>query len=122
MPDYQESLDLTFEVQSKQKDAYLKHGGVKLRPWSTHLYFSDPKHLAFSLSRYKFVSKIFKNYQTVLEIGCGDAFGSMIISSAKKYVGIDFDDFIIRDNTKRYKMFKNEASFYGHDILKSPFS
>ena len=38
-----------------------KNGGIILGPWSTHLYNNDPKHLTFSLSRYKFVSKILKN-------------------------------------------------------------
>ena len=40
----------------------------------------DAKHLCFSLSRYKFVSKIFEGYDSVLEIGAGDGFKSRIVS------------------------------------------
>ena len=46
---------------------------------TSHLFYSDPKHLAFSLSKYKFVSKLFNKYSSILEVRCGDCFGTVIV-------------------------------------------
>lgn len=57
-------------------------------------YISDPKHLLFSLSRYKFVSKMFAGLGNVLEVGCGDGFGTAIVSQAvSKVTATDLDAF-----------------------------
>ena len=46
----------------------------------------------FMLSRYKFVAKMLAGLEHVLEIGCGDAFGTRIVTQAvKRVTGIDFD-------------------------------
>ena len=38
----------------------------------------------------------------IAEIGCGDAFGSIIVAFNKiKYYGVDVEKFIIEDNKKR---------------------
>lgn len=65
---------------------------------------SDIKHVIFKLSRYKFVSKLFRfgKQLKVLELGCGEAIGSMVLiqnMDIKTYVGIDFDESSIRWNT-----------------------
>ncbi len=36
----------------------------------------DPRRLLFVLARYKFVAKMLSGKQRVLEVGCGDAFGT----------------------------------------------
>lgn len=41
----------------------------------------DPKSVLFMLARYKFVAKMLEGKERVLEIGCGDAFGSRIVAS-----------------------------------------
>src|SRR5258708_12415116 len=38
----------------------------------------DPKRLAFTLARYKFVAKMLSGRSRVLEVGCADAFGTRI--------------------------------------------
>lgn len=40
---------------------------------------ADPKHVLFTLSRYKFVSKMLAGYDRVLEVGAGDGFASEIV-------------------------------------------
>jgi SAM-dependent methyltransferase len=111
----------TLDVQALQIKNYKKNGGVRLGPWTSHLFYSDPKHLAFSLSRYKFVSKLFNRYDSVLEVGCGDCFGSVIVAeNVKKYYGIDFDKFIIDDNKERL-ISNKKMNFFFHDILVKPF-
>ena len=50
----------------------------------------DPKHLAFVLSRYKFVSKMLQGFQDVLEIGAGDGWASEIVR--KEVKNLDLTD------------------------------
>ena len=53
---------------------------------------NDPRRFAFTFSRYKFVSKMFDGFESVLELGCGDGFASRIVSqTVKKLVVTDFD-------------------------------
>lgn len=57
--------------------------------WSWH---DDPKRLVFFLARYKFVAKMLDGCEKVLEVGCGDAFGTRIVAQAVKSVtAVDFD-------------------------------
>lgn len=42
-------------------------------------FLDDPMRLAFTLSRYKFVAKMFEGFKNVLEIGAGDGFKSPIV-------------------------------------------
>lgn len=48
---------------------------------SSYRWKVDPKCVLFMLARYKFVSKLLEGKGDVLEIGCGDAFGSRIVAS-----------------------------------------
>lgn len=43
---------------------------------------TDPRHLVFTLARYKFVAKMLYGYGSVLEIGCGNGFGKAIVEQA----------------------------------------
>lgn len=58
----------------------------------------DPKRLAFTLARYKFVARMLEGRESVLEVGCGDGFGSRIV---RQHVGaltaIDIDADSIRE-------------------------
>jgi len=57
--------------------------------WSWH---DDPKRFVFYLSRYKFVAKMLEGSGHVLEVGCGDGFGTRIVVQAVKQVtAVDFD-------------------------------
>jgi len=53
---------------------------------------NDPKRLGFTLARYKFVARMLEGKASVLEVGCGDGFGSRIV---RQHVGaltaIDMD-------------------------------
>src|SRR5262249_11587737 len=56
-----------------------KLGVERLGMQQSQSWRDDPKHLVFNLSRYKFVAKMLSGSNHVLEIGCGDAFGSRIV-------------------------------------------
>lgn len=119
-------LKETLSVQALQINEYQKHGGAKLGPWTTNLLKSDPKHLSFSLSRYKFAAKILGSMSknktvSVVEIGCGDAFGSIILANEiNEYIGIDIEKFVIDDNIDRLNQYEN-MKFDCWDIIDRPY-
>ena len=62
----------------------------------------DPKHLVFTLARYKFVSKMLAGRERVLEVGCGDALGTRIVrQEVKALTATDFDPVFIQDALQR---------------------
>lgn len=81
---------------------------IILGPWTSYSILTDPKHLAFVLSRYKFASKMLRQKGNTLEIGCGDAIGAPILAAvSSEYLGIDVDDRLIEDNSRRLNMIPN---------------
>jgi 2-polyprenyl-3-methyl-5-hydroxy-6-metoxy-1,4-benzoquinol methylase len=60
------------------------------------MWRTDPRLLVFTLSRYKFVSKMLSGKQRVLEVGCGDAFGARIVQQEVGSLCVsDFDTLFI---------------------------
>lgn len=67
-----------------------------LGSYYSHVIRQDLKHLSFSLSRYKFVSKLlmYREQISVCELGCNEAAGAVMLqqnTDLQKYVGIDLD-------------------------------
>ena len=59
-------------------------------------YHQDPIRMTFSAARYKFVSRMFTGYKKVLELGCADAFWSVIVAqNVEKLVASDYDPIFI---------------------------
>ena len=86
---------------------------------SGHAYLTDPKRLAFTLSRYKFVSKMLTGKNNVLEIGFADAFGTTIVfNEVKKMSACDFDPLFVKDCIETHPLAK-EIDFFEHDMVKS---
>lgn len=80
-----------------QLDAFREQGPVRLGLTTSHLWRSDPRHLGFLLSRYKFVAKMLSGRDDVLEIGCGDGFGAhVVLQEVGSVHGVDFDPVFIR--------------------------
>ncbi len=94
----------TKEVQNQiQYDMYSENGGYQLGPWTTHIMRTDPKHIGFILARYKFVAKMLSGKQKVLEVGCGDAFGTRIVLQEVGFINaIDFEPLVLEDARKRF--------------------
>jgi cyclopropane fatty-acyl-phospholipid synthase-like methyltransferase len=79
-------------------------GLERLGLMSSESWRRDPKHLAFVLSRYKFVAKLLSGRNRVLEVGCGDAFGSRIVrQEVESLTATDFDPVFIEDARRRLK-------------------
>lgn len=70
-----------------------------LKNWE---WYDDPRRLLFSMARYKFVAKMFAGRESVLELGCGDAFCAPIVrQTVKKLTVTDFDPVYIEDAKSR---------------------
>ena len=62
----------------------IDYGEYKLGKNTTKILVESPRNLLFTLSRYKFVSKMFDGYKNVLEVGCQEGFGSHLVSPIVK--------------------------------------
>lgn len=108
-PQYQEQVELR---NSK--------GLTRLGLMTNQVWNDDPRRLLFILSRYKFVAKMLSGKKKVLEVGCGDAFGTRIVAQeVEKITAIDFDPVFVRDVNSRMEerwVFRCVI----HDILSGP--
>ena len=106
---YNASLDIVDEI------GFQRFGIMTNQAW-----YDDPKRLAFTFSRYKFVNKMLIGKNNVLEIGCADAFGTRIVrQDIPNVTAIDFDSVFIED-AKLINQKKWHINLLVHDILKSP--
>ena len=83
---------------------------ILLGPWTSYSMKTDPKHLCFVLSRYKFCAKLLERPEKldVLEVGCGDGIGLPILASAARNVyAADWDKRLLMDNQERMNFLKN---------------
>ncbi len=110
-PQYQRSIDLL-----KEK------GLTPLGLMTNQAWNDDPKHLLFTLSRYKFVSKMLAGRDHVLEVGCADAWATrIVVQSVKKLTATDFDPVFVDDVRQRIDP-KWKFDIEQHDLLAGPFA
>ena len=64
-----------------------------LGPVNAESILHDPKHLLFTLARYKFATKMLVNARHIVEIGCGEGIGALMFLAETKadITAIDFD-------------------------------
>lgn len=108
-PQYQCTLDL------RDRKGLTALGLMTNVTWDT-----DPKRLAFVLSRYKFVAKMLGELPRVLEVGCADAWGSrIVVAEVGGLTAVDFDPVFVQDAKARMdERWKFEVRL--HDILEGP--
>jgi 2-polyprenyl-3-methyl-5-hydroxy-6-metoxy-1,4-benzoquinol methylase len=83
-------------------------------------FFRDPKWILFTLSRYKFVSKMLIGKKNVLEVGCGDGFGASIVKqSIENLTCVELDERMIIES-KKIHPFKSKIKFVKHDFIVGP--
>jgi SAM-dependent methyltransferase len=101
-------------------DAAAERGVERLGLRSSESWHEDPKHIVFRLSRYKFVAKMLAGRTHVLEIGCGDAFGTRIVQAeVGRLAAIDFDDVFVED-VKARMVPRWSFDVRVHDMLNGP--
>jgi 2-polyprenyl-3-methyl-5-hydroxy-6-metoxy-1,4-benzoquinol methylase len=108
-PQYQECIEAVDE-----------RGFERLGLRSSQSWHDDPKHLLFRLSRYKFVAKMLAGSEHVLEIGCGDAFGTRLVQQEVKALSAtDFDEVFVED-VKARMVERWRFPVFTHDLLAGP--
>ena len=108
--------DYYAEVISAMKES----GGERIGFMSSFGWGDDPRRLVFTLSRYKFVAKMLEGLPEVLEVGCGDGFGTRVVAQAVGNVkAVDFDPDFIK-SAKACASSKYKIEFDVHDMLSSP--
>ena len=91
---------------------------TKLGLLSNATWNLDPKRLVFLLSRYKFISKMLTGKKNVLEVGCGDAFGSRIVKQdVDSLTVLDIEPGLIRDIKSRKMDDGWSVNAIEHDML-----
>jgi 2-polyprenyl-3-methyl-5-hydroxy-6-metoxy-1,4-benzoquinol methylase len=94
-----------------------KHGISRFGLMANESWNKDPRRTLFTLSRYKFVSKMFEGRERVLEVGCADAFGTRLVQQTVGQVtAIDFDPLFIEDVKERMDKHWPLETFV-HDVL-----
>ena len=109
-PQYQRTLDI-----ARNK------GLTTLGLMTNQVWEDDPRHLLFTLSRYKFVAKMLSGRRHVLEIGCADAFGTRLVQQeVERLTATDFDQVFVDDVLRRMDpAWKFECR--QHDLMAGPF-
>jgi 2-polyprenyl-3-methyl-5-hydroxy-6-metoxy-1,4-benzoquinol methylase len=97
-------------------------GLTRLGVMANQVWHDDPRRLAFTFARYKFVAKMMSGRTHVIEIGCADAFASRIVlQEVEKLTVIDFDPVFIHDVKSRMDPdWQLEA--HVHDMVGGPFA
>ena len=96
-----------------------KHGLEKLGLMSNKRWIEDPRGLLFSLSRYKFVSKMLEGKKNVLEVGCGDGWFSRVVKQTVKNLTLSDSDKIFIQDAKKRKKGRWKFSYMIHNMTKN---
>lgn len=112
----------TKEAQYEDCLAVAERSGVaRLGLMTNQVWHDDPKRLAFLLARYKFVAKMFGGQGRVLEVGCGDAFGSRIVrQDVADLTVLDIDPIFV-DDIKARMTPDWPLTADVHDMLTGPY-
>jgi 2-polyprenyl-3-methyl-5-hydroxy-6-metoxy-1,4-benzoquinol methylase len=106
-PHFQRKLTAE-EAYRRGTDFQFESEELTLGPWTSLSIKTDPKHLLFTLARYKFAAKMIDGKKSVMDLGPGDGPGLPILSQAAKHVlAVDWDIRLIDGNKRRLKDFTN---------------
>ena len=108
----------------KQYQAWIRdfkaRGNERLGLMTSWAFHDDPKRLAFTFARYKFVAKMLGGCEHVLEAGCGDAFVSrLVVQEVKALTAVDFDPAFVEDANSRMSA-RWPFVCKQHDMLEGP--
>lgn len=99
---------------------YDKEQTVQFGPYFSTYFRTDPKHLAFTLSRYKFIAKMAQKKGSIIELGCSEGLGTALLKeNATRVLGVDFDHRTIKWAKGHHA--DEIVSFVESDILDSNF-
>lgn len=99
--------------------------GFELGPINGEVIVRDPKHLAFTLARYKFAAKMLRDAKVIVEVGCGEGLGALFFAreTRAQYLGIDFDQKQIDyANEVVAPRAEGRAKYLCQDVIAKPLS
>jgi hypothetical protein len=96
-----------------------KVSDAKLGNHTSESWIRDPRHLGFTLARYKFVAKMFENFNSVLEVGAGDGFGSRVVKQSVKKIELSDCEKL---NLNHYDKAFHKTNYFIHDPIKKKFN
>jgi len=103
-------------------DHLKEHGSTRLGIHANTTWHNDPKHLLFTLARYKFAAKMLAGKENVAELGCGDGTGGRLVQPTVSNLTItDFDPIFIDDIRARINS-DWPVDAVVHDITEAPLS
>jgi 2-polyprenyl-3-methyl-5-hydroxy-6-metoxy-1,4-benzoquinol methylase len=109
------------ETWNAVKTALGEHS-LRLGPYFANQALNSPRHLLFSLSRYKFAAKLLpmNALVSVLELGCGEGLGTMMLAErGHKVLGVDFDEDAVAHASETLS--RPNVSFRQSDFLGQKF-
>ena len=111
----------------KQYSKYFENrdaiGNEVLGSMATDRWRSDSKLLGVTLSRYKFVSKMFAGFESVLEIGAADGWYSRLVFNEVRTLTLsDFDQIWLDDFESQSVYASSGTEYLIHDFVKSKLS
>jgi 2-polyprenyl-3-methyl-5-hydroxy-6-metoxy-1,4-benzoquinol methylase len=99
-----------------------QHGLESLGLMTNQAWRDDPKRLAFTFARYKFVAKMLAGCDNVLEVGCADAFATrIVVQEVRRLTAVDFDPVFVDDVRARMDD-RWRFECFAHDVLQAPVS
>lgn len=100
-------------------EEYATNGPASFGPYSSYTWRHDPKHVLFTLARYKFSAKMLAGKKRALEVGCGDAIGApLLLQTVESLHCLDLEDLVIEDNIRRLGQ-SDRLRFETLDILEA---
>ena len=91
---------------------------VTLGPWTSYQLLHSPRRILFALSYYKFAAKLLGTGKRVLEVGCSEGLGALLLGeSAAEVVGVDIDEEAIHAANATFA--SDKVKFIAGDLLES---
>jgi len=109
------------EYQKLVENIHLEYGKIELPAEYSSFVHTDLLRLLIRLARYKFVARLIKKTDNILEIGCGSGLGSIFLSQHCKHLtGIDIKKSEIQDAISINK--RKNVDFINVDFFNKEFS
>lgn len=96
-------------------------GSAPLGLVANSTWIKDPKRLTFTLSRYKFVSKMLAGQTNVVEVGCGDGWSAKLVAEVVDHLTLtDVDNMFVQDAIVNSTLWNNKPHCLQHDWIHEP--
>ncbi len=87
-----EPQSIELEKWSTAKAMMSTSESLTLGPYFSHIVRRSPRRLLHILSYYKFAAKMIGTKKTIMDVGCSEGLGSIILGEfAEKFLGVDID-------------------------------